>query len=270
MLIALAYNTHMMITVEYANRQYGISANIRETSDEWLVFMHGWGAAKESFSGAFDYPGFDKYSMCAFDFVGYGQSDRPDDFSYDLADQAKIAEALIRSLEPRRVVVIGHSMGGGIGLLCAGALSDIPCTFISVEGNLVPEDTSKLTRMIAAQPYERFRYVGFYGMQAALRLSPLKKYRTSAKWWHNASPRAIHASAQSLVVWSDQNEQIPLFKSLASKAYIYGDQSSKKIQHVLPRLAKEEVTTIAHSGHLSMLDNPAEFYSAIARIADRG
>jgi pimeloyl-ACP methyl ester carboxylesterase len=255
-----------MITVEYENKEFNLSADVRQTSDEWLIFMHGWGAAKEGFYEAFSYPGFDKYSICAFDFVGYGQSDKPDDFSYDLADQAKVAEALIRTLGPRKVTIIGHSMGGGIGLLAAHALSDIPTTLISVEGNLVPEDTSAITRIIAKQPFALFKHVGYYGVEALLCFSFSKNNRIWGKWWSAASPRAIYASAQSLVRWSDENKQVALFESLPSKAYVYGDQSSRKKQHVLPRLAKEEVKVIDHSGHFLMFDNPSGFYEAIARV----
>lgn len=40
----------------------------------------------------------------------------------------------------------------------------------------------------------------------------------------------------------------------------------KKGQHVLPRLAQEEVIEIGHSGHFLMFDNPSGFYEAIARV----
>lgn len=62
-------------------------------------------------------PLFNNYSLLLIDFVGFGNSSKPETFSYDLMDQALICQEIITSLDLRNIQIIGHSMGGMVGTL---------------------------------------------------------------------------------------------------------------------------------------------------------
>ncbi|WP_396611831.1 alpha/beta fold hydrolase [Haloferax sp. S1W] len=58
----------------------------------------------------------DEYRCVALDYLGFGLSERPDDFSYRPEDHAAVVEEFIDELELRDVVLVVHDWGGPIGL----------------------------------------------------------------------------------------------------------------------------------------------------------
>ena len=48
-----------------------ISARLRGSSDELILFIHGLGCSKESFDAAFDSPDFADFQLLAVDLVGF-------------------------------------------------------------------------------------------------------------------------------------------------------------------------------------------------------
>jgi pimeloyl-ACP methyl ester carboxylesterase len=253
------------ITVHFGGKSYKLSARVKGRSGKLLVFLHGWGCAKECFDGAFSYADFEDYRICALDLLGYGQSDKPQAFSYDLADQANVIALAIRSLSPTEVYLVGHSMGGGVGLLATTDLGSMLKAFINVEGNLFPKDSSTSTRKIVKQPFWLFKTVTFPTIKLLGRLNMDRSLRAWATWCHEANPLGFYMSARSLVKWSDSNKLLPLFETLPAKAYIYGDHGSRK-EDVVLKLDTSITYAIPHSGHFPMLDNPDAFYATIAKI----
>ena len=70
------------------------------------------------------------------DFLGYGYSDRPVGFGYTLEEHARTIVAVIDALALTECAVIGHSMGGGVGILVASARPHIVSLLILAEGRL--------------------------------------------------------------------------------------------------------------------------------------
>jgi len=107
------------IYADYAGKTYGLSVRLRANADNLIVFLHGWGGSKEGFTGAFSSDVLKQYGICTIDLLGFGQSEKPADFSYDLLDQANVIALAVNSLDAKRVYLVGHSMGGSIGMLAA-------------------------------------------------------------------------------------------------------------------------------------------------------
>jgi pimeloyl-ACP methyl ester carboxylesterase len=252
------------IKVATTQGDYSMAAKVRRASDDWVVFLHGWGCAKECFDGAFVLPGLRNYSMCSLDFLGFGQSDKPQEFSYDLADHAQTAARVIRSFNARKVYLVGHSMGGGVGLLCTKAIRDNLQLFVSVEGNLVPTD-SRAMRKLASHTYPVFRRIYFPLIQRTIRASKRQDYRQWSRWLDAADARAAYQSARSATRWSDSGKLLAMFLKLPNKAYIYGE-SSERGPYVLPKLAGVETRKIPRSQHFPMVDNPKDFYKELEEL----
>jgi hypothetical protein len=251
------------LQVAYKGKTYRLSARLRSassTSNDLIVFLHGWGGAKESFSGAFLSDALKEFDICTMDLIGFGKSEKPEDFSYDLLDQANIIALAINSLKAKKVYLVGHSMGGGIGLLAAPLVKSL-AIFISTEGNLVSTDA----RAIYKQPFWLFKTSTLPCIILLLRLHPRRGIRAWAQWFNEASPWGLYRSIQSLVEWSDGGKLLPLFTALPHRAYIYS-ANGKRRKDVVPKLNKSITYEIPASNHALMSDNPEGFYATVARI----
>lgn len=84
-----------------------------------VVMIHGFTGSKENW-----YPVAralrGRYRLVVPDLPGWGESQRKPDADYGFAAQAERVAAFIRAVSPNRpVVLLGHSMGGGIAALVA-------------------------------------------------------------------------------------------------------------------------------------------------------
>jgi pimeloyl-ACP methyl ester carboxylesterase len=100
------------ITIKFRNQELRVSVTRKTKSQKWLVCLHGIQSNKELFKDLIQQPFFKDYSVLAIDFIGFGRSDKPKDFSYDLQDQANIVEQIIKEMDIKEIYLIGHSLGG--------------------------------------------------------------------------------------------------------------------------------------------------------------
>lgn len=245
-------------------REYKLSIELRPKSDYLVVFLHGWGGSKECFAQAFSSEALKEFGICTIDLLGFGKSEKPADFSYDLLEQANIVALAINSLKAKKVYLVGHSMGGGIGLLAAPLIKNL-AMFIGAENNLAPNGSGADARAIAKRPFWLFKSSTLPLLKSFLRLHRRAQMRPWARWYDEASPLALYRSVQSLVRWSDSGKLLPLFKALPRKAYMYGANGKRK-KDVVPRLDKSITYEVPVSGHALMTDNPDGFYTIVAKI----
>lgn len=252
------------LQVAYKDETHDLSVNLRPNPDKLIVFLHGWGGSKECFAEAFSSEELKDYGLCAVDLLGFGKSEKPEDFSYDLLDHAHVAALAVNSLKASRVYLVGHSMGGGIGILAAPLINNL-VTFIDAESNLAPNGSAADARAVANRPYWLFKYSTLPLLKSLLRVHPKRSMRPWAQWYEEASPLGLYKSIQSLVKWSDSGELLPLFTALPHKAYMYG-ANGKRRKDVVPKLDKAITYEVPASGHSLMTDNPAGFYATVAKI----
>lgn len=196
--------------------------------------------------------------------IGFGSSSKPQDFSYALEDQAGICELLLDRFKAGKVHVVGHSMGGAIGLLLADRISDRLVSLINVEGNLIGQDCGLLSRKTASVSLKEFKKGVFQNSRLAVQSLEGPGSRLWVEWSSKVDLLGFYRSSKSLVEWSDSGKLLRKFLGLeVSKAYFYGEKNSNK--EVLAGLQGVSRISISHSGHFVMNDNPAEFYSKLAQ-----
>lgn len=83
-----------------------------------LLFIHSWGGSRRTWSEVINRLS-NLYRCVAPDLRGWGQSDRTAQ-DYSLFAQADDIQGLIKALELKDFVLVGHSMGGKIALILAG------------------------------------------------------------------------------------------------------------------------------------------------------
>lgn len=251
--------------VAYNGEVLSLAVRYSQLSDDWVVFLHGIGCAKECFDHVFQADLTKRFSILTFDFVGFGDSDKPADFEYTLEQHAGISKKLIEQFNPGTVSLVAHSMGGTIGTLLAPQINNLSC-FVNLEGNLSAEDVGIVSRRTAEQSEENFVAHGFDQFLGDLKESNDPAYRAWAEWYAKSSKVAIHRSGSSLFQWSISGKLIDLFNELPKKAFIHGDKTG--IAHNQSQFKNVDVFSISKSEHFMMLDNPQEFYKVLFRYLD--
>jgi len=236
-----------------------------------IVMIHGLGAAKEAFDAAFVRVELRGRALLAADLVGFGDSARPDEFSYRLAQQADVLLALIDALDIERFSIVAHSMGGIVGLHLAQRAAGRVQSFVNAEGNLTAEDCTLSSAVIRVDE-EAFVAGGFARLQAAIAQTfgtaddaALARYLATLA---RSGPRAFFRSAADTVRESSSGELLAAFHALrCRKVYLYGahNQGRFPAEQQLRR-AGIPVRFVAHSGHAMADENPAGFYAEVAEL----
>jgi pimeloyl-ACP methyl ester carboxylesterase len=78
-----------------------------------LIFVHGWGLDAGVWREARLMLG-ERYQVIAYDLAGLGRSKGPADSRYSLDGFADDLMAVVRQAAPRKVILVGHSIGGMI------------------------------------------------------------------------------------------------------------------------------------------------------------
>jgi pimeloyl-ACP methyl ester carboxylesterase len=101
----------------------------RGAGDTALVFLHGWCGSRHWWKSQMDAFSSD-YRVVAYDQAGHGDSGK-DRKEWTGAALAADVEAVVKGLGLKRVILVGHSMGGPIAL---GAAKRLPGAVIAVIG----------------------------------------------------------------------------------------------------------------------------------------
>lgn len=231
------------ININYKGIDFDISIRFKK-GKETLVFIHGLICSKSDFSRVWDLSYFKKYGILTFDLPGFGESSKPENFSYDMQDQAEICRLLLEELNINNIHLIGHSMGGVISVLLAYKIPEKVISLINLEGNLIREDCS-LSRKISNMSYKEF--INKKGMI------------------ENNDPNSTYKSSKSLVNWADSRKLLDLFLGLKTKkTYFSCDRKVLPCTNILK--GKVDIVTISNSGHFIMGDNPEELYEKLSAI----
>ncbi len=243
--------------IAHGGSHYEVSTAFRKRGGELLLLLHGLGCSKESFRDIWFRDEFSNYSIMSLDFLGFGDSSKPDKFSYRMEDQASVCAEVMKEISSKQVHIVAHSMGGAIGLLLPSALLNSALTFANLEGNLISEDCGIVSRKTISVSFQKFEKELLPDLRA------LSKSLGEGRFFlDSALPLGFYKSAESLVRWSDSGDLLSRFKNLrCRKSYFYGERNADL--DVLHRLNTIEKVKISRSGHFMMNDNPEEFYSRL-------
>ena len=202
------------------------------------------------------------------DLLGHGYSDRPADFGYTLEDHARTIAALIDHLALTECVVIGHSMGGGVGILVASARPQIVSLLIMAEGTIGVDPDAP--GPIATQSEQEFVELGFGDLLDA---------ETAEAEAHPDGLRAAHLGITRLVaphalyradVARGRETDPPLRSSLRDlpmpRWYLDGAESEPPGPRGDLEAAGVEFRVVPDTGHVMPLQNPRGLAQTIAEI----
>jgi pimeloyl-ACP methyl ester carboxylesterase len=100
-------------------RVFAVEAGTRRAGEPSVLILHGFPTSSWDFADAIGHIASHRH-VVAFDFVGYGLSDKPPDFGASLFEQADVAEMVARAFDVKRAHVWAHDMGTSVATeLCA-------------------------------------------------------------------------------------------------------------------------------------------------------
>ena len=127
-------NVHRIRDVDYYVNEWG------DPDDRLLVFLHGWGDAGATFQFVVDAMA-ERWHVIAPDWRGFGRTSYRA-FNYWFPDYLADLDDLLSKYSPSApVCLVGHSMGGNVSSLYAGAMPERVSAFVNVEGFGLPDTT---------------------------------------------------------------------------------------------------------------------------------
>ncbi len=108
-----------------------IICEVRGKGDTTLIFLHGWCGDRAYWKHQVDVFAND-YRVVTLDQAGHGESGK-DRKRWSASGLAGDVEAVAKALELKRVILIGHSMGGPVALMAAKRMPDTVIAVIGVD-----------------------------------------------------------------------------------------------------------------------------------------
>ncbi len=227
------------------------------TGSHLALFLHGLGACADGFARAPEvFPPSD-WTLVLPDLPGHGASEGQPWYPCTPDWYCAVMEALVRHLERSPALVLGHSMGGTIGVMLCERLSESPFQ-LNVEG--LPEDLGFLKRRNRRygdmEPdrglrkwREEFLGVSDDGIQAWV------------DWTRSCDPRVFFESARRFVeLWEEEN-MMDRFRSYPAdrRFYICGEHGQSP--YVREQLKDTDVGIISGAAHFPMITHADAFWA---------
>ncbi len=225
----------------------------QRTNDQWMVCLHGLQSSKEMFENLLRRAFFRDLSYLAIDFVGFGHSAKPESFSYTLEDQADMVEQLVKQMGIRNMHLIGHSLGGMVGILLLERLKAHIASFINMEGNLTLEDCGMSLKAVQYD-FDAFKKSGYGKIKSEIAACAELSAPSRLQWLELIPDYVFYTTSRSIVDWSKSGKMLKKFLSSdVRKLFLYGDQNRRKTKCLDSSV---ETAEIPHAGHFMLMDNP--------------
>jgi pimeloyl-ACP methyl ester carboxylesterase len=232
-----------------------------------LVFIHYWGGSRRTWSAVIARLS-DRFRCIAMDLRGWGRSDRHAE-DYSLFAQADDVEGVIKALNLKDFVLVGHSMGGKIAQILAGrrpaGLRAVVLVAPAPPTPLLVPDAQKRS-MLAS-------YTTPEGIGEALGRKVINHRPLTIEQRLLVTEDSLGGTEAAKTSWISQGMVLDITKQTASITVpicvIVGsaDQVEKEAalrEALLPLVPHAKFKVIEEVGHLSPLEGPDEVAEAIS------
>lgn len=236
--------------------------------DPPLIWLHGWQCSStgELMPAAVRAPLRGRRSLLV-DFLGHGYSDKPHDFPYGTEGHARTIVALIDALGLSECGVVGHSMGGGVGIHVAAARPTIVSLLVMAEGNIDGDGETPLDGETEDQFVERgsTELLEAQSKEAAAQPTGLRAAHLGIT--RLIEPRAIYREAVSMSRETNPSTRSLLGALEIPRWYLLGEASDPE-----PELQRDLADigvgwkVVPATGHAMGLQNPEGLAQAVADV----
>jgi len=248
--------------------ELSIAYDVRGKGDTALVFLHGWCGDRSYWRHQVDAFAGD-YKIVAVDLGGHGESGK-DRKQWTVQSLAADVEAVVKKLGLKRVILVGHSMGGPVSLAAAKSM---PGTVVAVVGVDTlhnaefkwPEETSKKFLEGFEKDFKGTLRVGLRGML------PAKVDAKLLKWIQDKAevqdPKMALGLMRNMARLDQktllQNAKVPVRCINSAGGF---QLAIKTADDVNKKYADFKAVLMEGVGHYPMLEKPAEFNKKLREV----
>jgi len=221
---------------------------------------------------------FDKHAtVLAPDLLGYGENQSHNTHDLTLSDHVDHLVSTINANSSAPVHVIGHSVGGAVGLLLASDHPELVASYTSVEGNMTLNDAF-WSAEIAKTPIDAVNNiidsykadVAGWIRGAGVEPTP-EQLDIAAQWLDNQPGTTIKAQANAVVTETGRVDYLERFDTLTRNkipVHLLAGETSFSGWDVPKNIVDKSssMTKAPGCGHLLMLENPTLFAQLVTRV----
>ena len=222
----------------------------------------------------------DAYRCVAFDLRGHGESEWPGTRDYSLAAHAGDVAAVVSALDLRDAAIVGHSFGGFVALVYAGAAGAHPAALVIVDSRArIGDRAARLMQALRKLPHPR--YATLDEAVQRFRLLPTGTAAPAAVLAHVArhamrqtadgaytlkfDRRALSGAPAQDLTPALRSVRCPILAVRGSESQIVSRAALAEFSAANPRVRTAE---IAGAHHHVMLDQPAELARTMREFLD--
>ena len=204
----------------------GVSVNyIQYGEGKDILLLHGWGQNIEMMKFIGD-AFCARFRITILDFPGFGESEEPP-VPWTIADYTLLIEDLVKELDIKRSIVMGHSFGGRVAIRYASnhpieklVLFGSPCVRIQKELPLSVKILKKLKTLPGLDAFgeKMKKYIGSRDYKAA---SPIMRQTLVQVVNEDLSEYAKQIEEPTLLIWGDHDEEAPLEEAKILEGLLY-------------------------------------------------
>ena len=179
-----------------------------------IILLHGWGQNIEMMKILGD-RFQDKFHITILDFPGFGESCEPK-YDWSIKDYSEMLEALIKKLNIKKPIVIGHSFGGRVAIHYSSnhpieklVLFGAPCIRIEEKLPLYVLILKKLKRLPGMDKIGEYmkKYIGSRDYKNA---SPIMRQVLVNTVNEDLSKFAREIEEPTLLIWGENDTEAPI------------------------------------------------------------
>lgn len=202
----------------------------------------------------------EKHHVITIDLLGHGQSD-PLGYVHEMEDNAKVVNEVLEHLKIEKAIVLGHSMGGYVGLAFAELYPQKIQKLVLLNSTSKEDSAEKKTNRTRAIKAVKQNYANFVSLAIANLFSENNRTRL-AKEIEKVKEEALKTPLQGIVAslegmkirkdreWLLQENRFPLLLILGKKDPVLNyEESLSQIEDTTAELVSFE------DGHMSQIEN---------------
>lgn len=233
-----------------------------------ILYIHGLGESGLCFEKVISDPKLAGYNHIVIDLPGYGKSYWPQT-PMGFPEFISVIAKYIKEKELDPVVILGHSMGGVIGLMLCEKYPELIKAFINVEGNICVDDCV-FSGKVASYEIKEFLSSGFdeicdYIYDGGIHDKTFRGYYASLRM---CDSRAYHKNSKELVEASKTENLASRLSALKMPTlYIAGDpRGIGDHSKSLLTSAGANWLAIDNSGHWPAADQQEDFVGVVEKF----
>ncbi len=243
-------------------------------SEDILIFLPGLNCpAMPLFANLVYHPLFTRYRSILVDYIGCGMSDSSEFFDYTMESHAKIVLRILDHEKITSCTIIGHSMGGTVGIYVADMQPNLVKKLVIAESNLSPGGGvgTKWVTSFSEHDWVEKEFLRYMMEQRNQAKEGDEMSGLMIVLWKDADPRGVYLSALSLITLPDAFKEI-LYNLRIPRYFVYGEKNFPKDRaETTPDIPDPEELKnhgiksmiVPNSGHIMQVDNMKGFIEII-------